>query len=321
MIIAAGVYSEGRRIASPPLEECADWARRQNHFVWIGLYEPEEALLRRVQHQFGLHDLAVEDALHAHQRPKLEIYGDSVFLVLRTAELVGERVCFGESHVFAGRGYVITVRHGPSTSYGEVRKRCESRPEMLRHGEDYVIYAIMDFVVDHYFPILDDIETEVARIEDMVLARRVTLADIERIHFLRRDLMRLRGAISPLLDVCSRLQRFELPMIDEAMHPYYRDVHDHGLRINESIDALREVLTFAFEAALMLSASQQNEVTKKLASWAAILAVPTAIAGIYGMIFETMPELKWQYGYPAVLVAIVLICGILYSRFKRAGWL
>ncbi|HYH39270.1 MAG TPA: magnesium/cobalt transporter CorA [Azospirillum sp.] len=320
-VVASAAYHEGRRVADVPVEEAGAWAARDGHFVWVGLLEPDEALLRRVQEQFALHELALEDALHAHQRPKIEVYGDALFLVLRTARLTDGRIHFGETHVFAGSNYVVTVRHGASATYSPVRARAESAPKLLRHGVDFVLYAVMDYVVDCYFPVLDALEADVGRMEQRLLLRPPTSGEVERIAHLRRDLERLRRAASPLLEVCSRLERFPLPMIDEEMHPYFRDVYDHVIRVNESVVSLRELLSFAFEASMMLASARQNDVTRKLAAWAAILAVPTAVAGIYGMNFEHMPELKWAFGYPMALALIAAVCGVLYWRFKRIGWL
>jgi magnesium transporter len=228
---------------------------------------------------------------------------------------------FGETHVFAGRGYVITVRHGPSSSYKEVRQRCESTPRMLKKGEDFVLYAIMDFIVDNYMPLVDAIESEVDELEEHVFRREFKRRTIEQIYDLKRDLLSLRHAVAPVVDIANRLMRFDLPVVDKDTHPYFRDVLDHAIRVNESVDYLRELLNSALEANLLLASLDQSEVTKKLASWAAILAVPTAIAGIYGMNFDVMPELRWPYGYPAVLLAILCVCGFLYWRFKRARWL
>ena len=320
-VIASRAYVDGRHVAEVPIEEAGAWAGRDGHFVWIGLHEPDEALLRQVQQQFGLHELAVEDALHAHQRPKIEVYGDSVFLVLRTARLDGDRIAFGETHVFAGKDYVVSVRHGASSTYSPVRARAESSPKMLRHGVDFVLYAIMDFVVDCYFPVLDTLETCTEELAQELLMRPPEQRDVQRIHDLRHDLEALRRTASPLLDVCSRLERFDLPMIDPEILPYFRDVQDHVIRVNEAINALREELSFAFEASLMLASARQNDVTRKLAAWAAILAVPTAVAGIYGMNFEHMPELKWTFGYPLTLAVIAAVCVTLYVRFRRTGWL
>ncbi len=320
-VIASAIYANGRRVADVPVEEAGAWAARPNHFAWIGLLEPGEDLLRLVQKQFGLHDLAIEDALHAHQRPKIEQYGEDAFLVLRTARLEEGRILFGETHVFVGRNHIITVRRGASASYTPVRSRCESSPEQMRNGVDFVLYAIMDYVVDCYFPVLDTLEESVSLMEHRLLHRPPTQSEVERIAQVRRDLERLRITTTPMMEVCSRLERFPLPMIDETMRPYYRDVQDHVIRVNESIASMRELLSFAFDASMMLASARQNDVTRKLAAWAAILAVPTAVAGIYGMNFEHMPELKWAYGYYSVLGMIVTLCAFLYVRFKRIGWL
>lgn len=321
MIVNCAAYDCGRRVADLPIEEAGAIAPGEGRFVWIGLHEPSEEILRQAQRQFGLHDLAIEDAHAAHQRPKLEAYGEGLFLVLHTAQLQDGRIAYGETHVFAGKGYVVSVRHGASLSYAAVRARCESTPQLLQRGESFVLYALMDFVVDNYFPIVDAMEVEIGHIEEAVFKEGTDRVDVERIYELRRDLLTLRRGVSPLREVCTRLMRPGMPLIDPGMHPYFRDVDDHVIRIDESIDALRELLTSVFESSIMMASARQNEVTKKLAAWAAILAVPTALAGIYGMNFDFMPELKLQYGYFMVWGAIAGLCGYLYYRFKRSGWL
>ena len=281
----------------------------------------DRELLHRVQQQFNLHDLAIEDAEHPHQRPKLEQYGDALFIVARTAQLLNGRVSFGETHLFVGAGYIVSVRHGASTSYASVRQHWESCPTALAKGEDFILYAILDFIVDNYMPVLETIQEEVDEIEDRVLSKPMTGADIERLYMLRRDLLRLRNAADPLVEVCRRLTATELPQIRPAMHNLFRDVTDHIRTVQEKIDNLREVLAFAFEASLLVGQSQETAIAKKLASWAAILAVPTAVAGIYGMNFEDIPELKMQFGYETVLLVIVATCSVLYWRFRKNGWL
>lgn len=320
-LVAATVYAGGRKVANVAIEEARQWIERPGYVVWVGLVEPSAELLRRVQAQFGLHDLAIEDAGKAHQRPKLEQYGDALFVVARTAQMVQNRIAFGETHLFVGRGYVVTVRHGASRSYGLVRQQCEACPITLKHGEDYILYAVLDFIVDNYRPVLDSIRDEVETIEDQVLAGALAQSQVERLYHLRRDLMRLRNAVTPLVDVCRRLEHAEALPIDPEMQPLFRDVTDHVHRIEEDTDSMREVLAFAFEASLMLGQAQQTETTRRLAAWAAILAVPTAIAGIYGMNFEHMPELKWRYGYLGVLLFILAVCGTLFWRFRRNRWL
>ena len=320
-IVACSAYALGKRVADVPLDEAGEWAQRPGHLMWIGLYEPDEELLLRVQKQFNLHPLAIEDAASAHQQPKIEQYGDVLFVVARTAQMIQGRVAFGETHLFVGKGYVVSVRHGASVSYAKVRERCEACPALLSHGEDYILYAILDFIVDKYAPVLETINDEVETIEDQVLSKELTLADIDRLYQMRRDLLRLRNAAVPLLDVCQRLTHTEAYAIDASMQPNFRDVTDHVRRVKEEIDTLREVLAFAFEASLMTGQMVQTGITRKLASWAAILAVPTAIAGVYGMNFKNMPELNWEYGYFVVIAAIVAICVTLFVRFRKNRWI
>src|SRR5947199_4337799 len=320
-VVAAGVYVDGRRVANIAIDDASSWRSKPNHVVWIGLHEPDMSVLTRVQRQFELHDLAIEEADHAHQRQKIEQYGDALFIVARTAQLDGDSIAFGETHLFVGEGYIVSVRHGASTSYRSVRERCESCPRALARGEDYILYAILDFIVDNYSPVLETIQEEVEAMEAQVLASAMTQAQIERLYLLRRDLLRLRNAVGPLVEVCRRLEHDNLPMVRSTMQPLFRDVTDHVRTVQERIDSLREVLAFAFEASLLVGQAQETAVSKKLAAWAAILAVPTAIAGIYGMNFRNMPELEWRYGYEAVIVAIFALCGILYWRFRKNGWL
>ena len=320
-IVAASVYADGRRIQNITIDEAGHWAQRPGHVVWIGLYEPSHGLLQRLQTQFDLHPLAVEDAQNAHQRPKLERFGESLFIVARTAQIVKRRIEFGETHIFIGKGYVVSVRHGSSTSYSEVRDRCEARPSELAHGEDFIVYALLDFIVDNYRPVIESLSAEVEDIEDRVFERVLRTSDVRRLHKLRRELLRLRNAIVPLSEVCRRLELADVLPIDTQMQPFFRDITDHVGRAQEDIDALRQILAFAFEANTMNAQMQQTEITRMLAAWAAILAVPTAVAGIYGMNFENMPELKWTYGYYIIVGLIICVCAFLFFRFRRAGWL
>lgn len=320
-VIAAAVYHDGRKVADIEVDEAGEWAKREGYVVWIGLHEPSKDLLERVGRQFSLHHLAIEDAFKAHQFPKLEEYEDSVFIVARTAQMVDGRIAFGETHLFVGVGFVVSVRHGASSSYAHVRERCEARAERLSEGEDFIVYAILDFIVDNYFPVLDAISDEVEDIEDHVLATTMGKPEIEQLYSLRRDLLHLRNAATPLADVCRRLERSDVVAIDRQMRPHFRDVRDHLRRVQERIDTMRETLAFAFESSLMNAQMQQTDISRRLAAWAAILAVPTAVAGIYGMNFEHMPELKWEYGYYVVIGVTATICGYLYYRLRRAGWL
>jgi magnesium transporter len=320
-IVASTVYAHGKRVSDVTIEQAGEWSKRPGHVVWIGLFEPSYDLLARVQAQFDLHPLAIEDAAKPHQHPKLEQYGEALFIVARTAQIVDERIAFGETHIFVGRGYVVTVRHGASSSYAAVRDRCESCPTVLSHGEHYILYAILDFIVDNYLPVVETIHDEVEGIEDRVFGTVPSRTDGRRLYMLRRDLLRLRNAAVPLGNVCRRLEHAEVMAIDATMQPLFRDVTDHVQRVQEEIDMLREVLAFAFEASLMNGQAEQSSITRRLAAWAAILAVPTAIAGIYGMNFEHMPELTWTYGYFAVVGAIAVICVTLYARLRHYGWL
>jgi magnesium transporter len=320
-VVAASVYSGGRRVADIAVDEAGEWARKPGHVVWIGLFEPSPNLLARIGEQLGLHYLAIEDAGKAHQRPKIEQYGDALFIVARTAQMIKASIAFGETHLFIGHGYVVSVRHGASTSYASVRTRSESCPTTLSHGEDYILYAVLDFIVDNYAPVLEAIQRQVEAIEDRVFTAPLPTAEVHRLYTLRRELLQLRNAAAPLAEVCRRLEHAEVKPIDPEMQPLFRDVSDHVRRIKEEVDALREVLAFAFEASLMVGQAQQTAITRRLAAWAAILAVPTAIAGLYGMNFEHMPELKWRYGYFIVLGLIAAICGTVFWRLRRNGWL
>ena len=323
MVVNCAAYADGRRVADVKIDEIEQALKQEDRFVWIGLHEPEEELLRTVQLAFGLHDLAIEDAHLAHQRPKLERYEDSLFVVLRTAQMNREqhRIEFGETHLFVGARYVVSVRHGASLSYAQVRARCETTPRLLVQGPGFVLYAIMDFVVDHYFPIVDALEDELETLEDQIFGEHFSRETTRRIYELKRDLLEVKRAVSPLVDMCNRLVRFDLELIPEDTRPYFRDVYDHVIRINEIVDNLRELLTSALEANLSLISVSQSDAMKRLAGWAAIIAVPTMIAGIYGMNFEVMPELRWAWGYPLSMLIMVGACGFLYWQFKRSGWL
>jgi magnesium transporter len=322
-IVNCAAYAGGRRVADVRIEDISEVLKQPDRFLWIGLHEPEEDLLRKVQQEFGLHDLAIEDALRAHQRPKIEIYGDSLFIVLRTAQLnrAERRIDFGETHFFVGPRYIVSVRHGASLSYAEVRARCEATPHLLEKGPGFVLHALMDFIVDQYFPIVEALEDELQALEEEIFGESFSRETTKRIYRLQRDLVEVKRAFSPLVDICNRLMRFDIQLIPEDTRPYFRDVYDHVIRINEMVDTLRELLTTALEANLSLIAVSQNEAMKKLAAWAAIIAVPTMIAGIYGMNFRHMPELDWSFGYPLVMAVTFGLCGVLYFSFKRSGWL
>jgi magnesium transporter len=320
-IVNCAAYAEGKRITDLQLNEVSDVLKKKNQFVWIGLHEPSEDILEKVQKEFDLHDLAVEDAHSAHQRPKLEQYGDSIFVVLRTAQMnLEHHVELGETHFFVGDNFIVVVRHGYSVPYTEVRSRCEATPEHMRKGQGFVLYALMDFIVDRYFPVVHDLEQDLERIEHKIFKQKPTRETTEQIYDLKRELLEVKRCVSPLVDICNRLMRFEYRCISEETKPYFRDVYDHTVRINEMIDNTRELLNSAMEANFSLISISQSEVGKKFAGWAAIIAVPTMVAGFYGMNFEFMPELKWHYGYFVVIGATLLVCITLYYFFKRSGW-
>ena len=327
-VIASVAYSNGRRIGDVALDDISDVVERPDSFVWIGLFEPNEPLLRKMQEEFGLHDLAIEDALAAHQRPKIERYENSLFVVLRTAEVEDRAaretctVSYGEVHVFLGRNFILTVRHGYGRSFTSVRTRVESTPELLKQGPAFALYVIMDFIVDEYFPIVDALGEDLETLEERVLTEPVNRESMTQIYKLKRDLISLKRVVAPVIEMAGRLQRYDdEDLIPVQTRPYFRDVYDHTLRINEMIDSLQDLLGTALEANLSMLSVSQNEDMRRLAAWAAIFAVATAIAGIYGMNFEYMPELHWVLGYPFALGLIVAACSLVYLRFKRAKWL
>jgi magnesium transporter len=322
-VVACVAYADGRRVRDVEIPDISEALKEPGVWVWIGLHDPAPELLREIQQEFGLHDLAVEDAQVAHQRPKLEQYGDSLFVVLRPAILTSdqEHIELGETHLFLGPRYIVSIRHGDTPGYSAVRTRCESNPTLLAKGPGFVLYAVMDFVVDQYFPVLDTLGDQLERLEDEIFSESFDRNTVQQIYDLKRNLVEVKRAVSPLVDVCNRLVRFDMPLIPEDARPYFRDVYDHAIRINEHVDTLRELLTGALEAHLSLTAVNQNDAMKKLAAWAAIIAVPTMVAGVYGMNFKFMPELEWRYGYPTVMAITISVCGFLYYRLKRSGWL
>lgn len=319
-VVAAVVYRNGHRVRPAALSE-GGLKLARGEFVWIGLLEPKEPELRTLQRRFGLHPLAVEDALSAHQLPKVEVYGGELFVVARTAQMVEGRIQYGETHVFLGPNHIVTVRHGSARAHTEVRAQLELSPALLKHGPDYVLHAILDFVVDGYRPIVDEIEEAVLLMEQQALDAFLSRDEIRRLFQLRRELLRFERILGPMEEVAGRLERLDLPGIDAEVRPYFRDIRDHVRRVSVRVGALRETLASVFEVANLLEQQRQGVITRRLASWAAILAVPTAIAGIYGMNFEFMPELRWRYGYFAILAVIAAICAGLYLAFKRSKWL
>ncbi|HEX5170156.1 MAG TPA: magnesium/cobalt transporter CorA [Cyclobacteriaceae bacterium] len=321
MVVDCAEYFEGCRVAKVKLEHISEVLKKPNRFIWVGLQEPDEEMLKGIQKEFGLHDLAIEDALRAHQRPKIETYGDSLFIVLRTIQMKDKRIDLGETHFFLGTNFIVSVRHGSSIGYVDVRARCESAPHLLRKGPGFALYAVMDSIVDQYFPVVDVLEDDLTAIEEKIFHEKFRRDTTAKIYKLKRQFLEVKRSVSPLVDICNKLMRFDLKLIDDETRPYFRDVYDHTIRINEIVDNSRELLSAALEANLSMISISQSEVSKRFAGWAALIGIPTMVAGIYGMNFRFMPELNWRWGYPLVISSTLAVCVVLYYRFKKAGWI
>jgi magnesium transporter len=323
VIIDCAVYSNGRREPGElRLEDVAAACRRKGAFVWIGLYEPTVEEFGTVAHEFQLHELAVEDAVVAHQRPKLELYDESMFIVLKSARYVDETeaVELGEIQIFVGEGFVVHVRHGEASPLAEARRRVEKRPDLLRFGPGAVAHAIVDKVVDDYHPVMAGIENDIREVEYQVFSES-NVNPVERIYKLKREVLELHEATEPLTEPLDLLVRRRFELVPDDLDEYFRDVEDHLLRIVERVGTARDLLTSVLEANLTRVSVRQNEDMRKISAWVAMAAVPTMVAGIYGMNFEHMPELSWTFGYPMVLALMAAACGFLYWRFRRSGWL
>jgi magnesium transporter len=323
VIIDCAIYEEGeRKVGDASLEQAYQASRSGEAFVWIGLYEPTTDEFDSIQREFDLHELAVEDAINAHQRPKLEVYGETLFLVLKTARYVDpqEVVELGEILIFLGEGFIITVRHGEASDLHPVRLGLEKDPERLQCGPGAVLHAILDRVVDDYQPAVDGLAQDVEEVEAEVFSTS-RKNPAQRIYQLKREVLEFSRAVSPLIDPLDRLAEGRFEVVHPNIRTYFRDVNDHLVRVNDQIDSYRDLLTSILTANLTQVGVRQNQDMRTISAWVAIIAVPTAIAGIYGMNFEHMPELKWRFGYPLVLTVIVVICVGLYQYFRRAGWL
>ena len=321
MLVNCVAYQNGKRLAEITPREIHDYVGRPDCFVWVALREATDAELAEMQAEFDLHPLAVEDARSGHQRPKVEEYGDSLFVVIQTIEPDGDDLRVGEVDAFVGPNYVLSVRHRSERGFADVRARCEREPDLLRHGSGYVLYALVDAVVDRYFPLIDGLEAELEQIEERIFAGGAARAQVEALYGIKQKLVTLKHAVGPLLDASSKLHGGRVPQICAGMGEYFRDVYDHLARLNQSIDSIREMVTTALSVHLSLSTMQENETTKRLAAYAALLAVPTMIAGLYGMNFENMPELRWRFGYPVTVALMAAIDVYLFRRFRRIGWL
>ncbi len=288
--------------------------------MWLGLHEPDEALLLRIQAEFGLHERAIEDAHRAHQRPKIEACSKSLFIVLKTAQLEAGQVVYGQTHLFVGPNFLVSVRHGPSSSYAQALQRCELGTKGLHKGPGFALYAVLDFVADHYQPIVAQFEQDFDAIETDIFQNRFDSLVIERLYTLKRHLLELCNAALPVADISAELMRLHEELIPKELRAYFRDIQDHVSRLAGQIDGMRDMLTTAMQVNLALVANNQNEVVKRLAGWGAILAIPTVVFSLYGMNFKWMPDLRWRAGYPLTVGATLLGCVFVYRRLRRAGW-
>ncbi len=320
-VIAAYLYRDGQRVRPVAIDEPVACAEDKSEFVWIGVANPSEEEMRVLQQAYGLHPLAVEDAIKANQLPKVDIYGDQLFVVAQTAHVEERSILYGETAIFVGHSHIISVRHGSARAHIQLRHDLEAVPDRLIQGTDYVLHAILDFIVDGYLPIIEKIEEEVLAMEQHLTDSLLTREEITRIFALRRQLIRFQRMLAPMAEVATKFVKNDLPCIDADVRLYFSDVRDHVRRVQTMVDDLRQIVTSVFEISNLLEQQRTGDITRKLAAWAAILAVPTAIAGIYGMNFANMPELHMRYGYFVVLGVIGLLCGLLYQRFRALKWL
>jgi magnesium transporter len=321
MLINCVAYRDGVRLADIDPGAISDHLGQPGSLVWVALRDATDAELDEMRREFGLHELAVEDARHGHQRPKIEEYADTLFVVMHTLEIVHGEVVLGEVHVFVGRDFLLSVRNRSSQHFLGVRERCEQEPHLLRQGPSFVLYALMDTVVDRYFPVLDAFESEFEAIEEQIFERGQVQSNIKRLYELKRKVVQLKHAVTPLMEAVGKLHGGRVPALCANTQEYFRDVHDHLARINTSADSLREAINTAILVCQSTISIEQNNINKRLAAWAAIFAITTAFAGIWGMNFEFMPELGWQYGYPVALLAMLAVAGVMYRGFRRSGWL
>lgn len=322
MLVSCVAYQNGKRVGDVDPKDIHTYLAKPDCFVWVALFEPEASTLELMQAEFGLHPLAVEDARHGHQRPKIEEYPNSIFTVLHMIEPTTEGdLRVGEVDIFVGRNYILSVRSRVQKGFQDVRVRCEHEPELLSRGAGYVLYALMDSVVDRYFPVLDAIEADLERIEGQIFANVSPRANIEALYALKQKLLIIRHAVGPLLESVGNLTGARVPLACAGMQEYYRDIDDHLQRLNQTIESIRDTVSTAISVNLSMITLQESETMKRLAAYAALIAVPTLIAGIYGMNFEHMPELQWRYGYEAILGIMTAIDGYLFYRLRKAQWL
>jgi magnesium transporter len=321
MLINCVAYQNGVKLADLAVEELSDYLDRNDCFVWVALRDTTDDELDQMQEEFRLHDLAVEDARHGHQRPKIEEYGDTLFVVMHLVVIDGAELSAGEISIFVERNFVLSIRNRSKQSFPGVRERCQRQPELLRLGSGFVFYALMDAVVDRYFPVIDDLESQLESIEERLFDKGGALANIAQLYELKRKVMILKHAVMPLMEATGKLYRGRAPPVCTSTQEYFRDVYDHLVRINSTIDAMRDTISTAIMVSQSTVSIEQNAINKQLAAWAAIFAIATVFTGIWGMNFRLMPELQWEYGYPVAMFIIIVVCGILYRHFKRSDWL
>ncbi len=322
MLINCVAYQQGTKLADIQVAQISDYLARPDCFVWVALKDASDAELLEMQHEFHLHDLAIEDARHGHQRPKIEEYGDTVFTVMHTIEYSPtDALTVGEVCVFVGPNFVLSVRSGSTQGFLGVRARAEREPHLLRHGSSFVFYALMDAVVDRYFPVIDMMEEELETIENHIFEPGTARQNIEHLYALKRRVGVVRHAVVPLMEATSKLYGGRVPLVCQRSQDYFRDVYDHLVRSNATLDTLRDTIATAIQVNLSMVTIEESETTKRLAAWAGIFAVATFFVGVWGMNFEHMPELKWAHGYPLAIGVIGGVCGLMYWRFRRSGWL
>jgi magnesium transporter len=321
MLVNCVAYQNGRKLGDIRKEDISEYVKRPECFVWVALKDPEDAEIREMEEEFHLHELAVEDALHGHQRPKLEEYGDQLFAVLQIPSLRDGECVIGEVSVFVGPNFVLSIRRNAEPGFAAVRERAEREPELLRAGAGFVFYAILDNVVDRYFPLVDQLEVELEKVEGRIFSDQSSRTNAEQLYDLKHQVMVVRHAVEPLIEGVHKLYGGRVPQVCVGTQEYFRDVYDHLLRLSTQLDALRDMVITALSVNMSMISLAHSEVMKSLAAYAALVAVPTLIAGIYGMNFDRMPELKWQYGYPMAIGVMVVIDLLLLRRFRRIGWL
>ncbi|WP_129780996.1 magnesium/cobalt transporter CorA [Peristeroidobacter soli] len=321
MLISCVVYRNGERLADIEPHDIHNYIVKPDCFVWVALFEPDARTLELMQAEFDLHPLAVEDARHGHQRPKIEEYGDSLFAVLQMIEPEDGGLKVGEVDIFVGRNYILTVRSRAERGFSDVRARSENEPQLLKNGPGYVLYAVLDAVVDRYFPVLHELENDLERIEEQIFADVSPRANIEALYALKQKLMICRHAVGPLLEALSNITGARSPVICTGMQEYFRDVSDHLLRLSQTIESVRDTIATAISVNLSMITLRESETMKRLAAYAALIAVPTLIAGIYGMNFDYMPELRWRYGYATAIGVMTVVDSYLFYRLRKAKWL